>query len=88
MSYIPESTWKLLLGEVQHDKAHTRKHTEKTSKRAQHVLEDAKDTLANGTSSNGNGHVVDSETNDHHHKGPPVLVVDCLRVYPHTSHFG
>ena len=88
VSYIPESTWKLLLGEVKHEKVHTKKHTEKTSKKAQHVLEDAKATLENGDSSNGNGHVADSETNAHYNKGPPVLIVDCLRVYPHTSHFG
>ena len=90
VSYIPESTWELLLGEAEHGIAHPHRYTEKTSKKPQHVVQDVKDMLENGTSSGSNGHHSHHYSKSHGSRqgAPPVLVVDCLRVYPHTSHFG
>lgn len=89
VSYIPESTWDLLLhGHHSGKKGHTKKETHHTSKKPQEVIEDAKETLTNGKADDQPATKQHSSKEARSHRIPPVLVIDCLRVYPHTSHFG
>lgn len=88
VSFIPETTWDLLLGKTTLE-GRASKEVKNTSKDPEQVAADANRTLSNGHLNGING----SDASSHTHgtsssAAPPVLVVDCLRVYPHTSHFG
>ena len=55
------------------------------AKAREDVVEEAKSTLEKGHDGPSESHPIDEARKK---LPPPVLIVDCLRVYPHTSHFG
>ena len=82
VSFIPESTWKLLEGAAA-PVGEARAVTEATDKNAEEVKKDAKEAVdgPQGTNSSVRPQAQISTR-------PPALIIDCLRMYPHTSHFG
>lgn len=83
VSFIPDSTWALLEGHEPH-KDQVEVEVVETTKPANEVRADGKHAI--------NGAVdhlsQDLTTKARLERPPPVLIIDCLRVYPHTSHFG
>lgn len=94
VSYIPEETWRLLEGVDTPAIQVLQSGGVNASKASRVVKEEAKETLTNG---DGNGNAADQPVPHqgrvqpvpkHKQSPPPILIIDCLRVYPHTSHFG
>lgn len=90
VSYIPESTWDILLGKTAASTGRPHVETLETAKNADQTVDDAVHTLTNGPVANGYNQSNRTETTENSTASgiPPILVIDCLRVYPHTSHFG
>jgi hypothetical protein len=84
VSFIPDSTWKLLEGQ-QAEEGQPQVEAKESSKPAEEVNRDAKEAAANW-SANSLSEAV--STGLKLASPSPVLIIDCLRVYPHTSHFG
>ena len=84
VSYIPDTTWALLEGR-QAEEGKAEVETKETSKAPEQVSKEAQDAAANGTAQALSEAVSKSLKLG---SAPPVLIIDCLRVYPHTSHFG
>jgi hypothetical protein len=84
VAYIPDSTWKLLEGH-RPEQGEVTFETEATNKEPKQVIQEAKESLTDtGRASRPEDVSDDAKTAPR----PPVLIIDCLRVYPHTSHFG
>ena len=83
VSHIPESTWALLEGsELENGEAKI--DTVATDKPPREVDEQASSPIANGSLE-----LHAQQLSPSQRRSPPsLLLIDCLRVYPHTSHFG
>lgn len=87
VSFIPESTWELLEGSTQR-KGNQEIEAAASSKDASDVLHEAKESLEMAKLSNGKASILGGSQTPRNATRPQILLIDCLRVYPHTSHFG